>query len=540
MRILFHAINGSGLGHLMRMTTIAGTVRELDGEAHQLLVTNSTHLEPARALGLPVLALPEHEGSPYTGIDRRTHLLPRSTVTAMLRHAITDYDPQTVVLDTHFPASVVTAAAEDGRMLLLVLRRTRTDYLRQLLDGGLLARFDRVVIPHERDDFTAGQPEPLVRRLEAHPGLSFAGPVVRPADPVRGQAVRDRLGVAEDAELAVITCGSGGYRETAARFLTEASRALRLLGRPLHVLAVGGPHGTRPELPPDVHYLPAEPELPSLLTQAEVVIGHAGYNTVHEVAQAGTRAVFVGMPRWQEDQAATTEPFVRQGWASCVPLGAGPERIAGLLGELLDQPRPAPREFAGRWRAAATVLDTGQPAGRFVLGARLPAPASWTRLASAAELDRLPDDRPVTVLIGHAEYASLHNRSAVRVLLDLGAGTPAELGHRAVAALDRDEAGRAKLLLVATVTEDPAALVELAASLGVRGLVLRLPPALATSRPAWVAATLELGRRGFPRLLLDITDAAAPVLAVDDLLSATQRQLGQAGEQAAEPVGRGG
>lgn len=344
MRILYHAINGSGLGHLMRVSTIADAVRQLDGEVHQLVVTNAAHTDPVRSLGLPVLTLPDHEGSPYTGIDRRLHVVPRSTVEAILQDVITRYDAGTVVFDTHFPAQVAMAAAADGRALVLVLRRTRTDYLHHLLQDGGLRRFDRVLIPHEREAFGRSLPDGQVAVLEAHPGLSYTGPIVRRAEPTSGPAVRAHLGISGDAALVLITCGSGGYFD-ADRLLGDAVLATSLLPPPLQVVVVGGPYGHRPELPPGWVYRPAEPQLPTLFAAADLVIGHAGYNTVHEVAQAGARAVFVAMPRWNEDQAVNVAPLVDRGGAVCVPLGTSAPRIAELARTLLHRPRPEPVVF---------------------------------------------------------------------------------------------------------------------------------------------------------------------------------------------------
>ena len=41
MRILYHAINGAGLGHLMRLSAIATAVRAQAPHVHQLIATNA-------------------------------------------------------------------------------------------------------------------------------------------------------------------------------------------------------------------------------------------------------------------------------------------------------------------------------------------------------------------------------------------------------------------------------------------------------------------------------------------------------------------
>jgi hypothetical protein len=547
MRILYHAINGSGLGHLMRASTIADAVRRFDGEIHQLIVTNSAHTEPVRILGLPVLALPEHEGSPYTGIDRRLHVLPRATLEAVLRDVIADYDAGTVVFDTHFPAGVVQVAAADGRALVLVLRRTRAKYLEHLLERGMLRLFERIVIPHEPEHFRTLLPPGLVTGLENHPGLSYAGPIVRPADPASGTALKARLGISDDARLVVITCGAGGYRDSQ-RLLRDAVLATQLMPRRLQVVVIGGPYGIRPELPLGCLFLPAEPELPTLLASADLVIGHAGYNTVHEVAQAGAPAVFVAMPRWNEDQAANVASFVREGRAACVPLGTPPERIAELGCVMLDRPRPKPVDFPGRRRAAEIVASTRRPAIRQVVGDHLAAPEWWARVPMPVEDGTVDLDRRLgqtvesrsqyrNVLIGFAEFVRhrLGDRSdvATRWFVDIGEASPGELVRRAVAAVAGPT--QADVVLVATVAENPTELVDAAAGLAVRGLVLRIAPEFLSAPEPWVAGTLEYGRRTCPRLVLDITSTTRPLLAIDDDWSAAA-QLRDSADQS-EPTG---
>src|SRR4051794_25027970 len=99
-----------------------------------------------------------------------------------------------------------------------------------------------------------------------------------------------QLAIEQGPPLVVVTWGSGGYRDFAALMTTRVLAACLLLPKRVQVIVVAGPYGNLSATLPNCLFIPSEPRLPTLFALADLVVGHAGYNTVHEVAQAGTPA----------------------------------------------------------------------------------------------------------------------------------------------------------------------------------------------------------------------------------------------------------
>src|SRR5271167_1778582 len=103
MRILYHAINGFGLGHLMRLSAIAVAVREKAPDVHQFIATSANYPTHLKRLNMPVMILPEDDAGPLLGPDRRSGSVSSSFAVRLLNGAIEEYDPRLVVFDTHAP-----------------------------------------------------------------------------------------------------------------------------------------------------------------------------------------------------------------------------------------------------------------------------------------------------------------------------------------------------------------------------------------------------------------------------------------------------
>ncbi len=293
MKILYHAINGTGLGHAVRLTAIATELASLEPDAHQLIVTNAQVSEPFRRSGLPYLILPAIRGGPGGRIDRRCATIPSRTGIRLLYHTITEYQPDAVVFDTHYSVRLVTRLREiAGLRLVLVLRSCRASYLQEQLNGGGLALFDRLLVPHDRDELERDLSGPLVQALAALPALSFLGPIVR------RRSGADRRAAAGDEIL--VTCGAGGYRDSARRFLQRATAAALAVAErypETTVTVVSGPYCGPLSLPSGCRQHSWLADLDERIHGARLVISHAGYNTVNEILSSSAAALLVPLPR---------------------------------------------------------------------------------------------------------------------------------------------------------------------------------------------------------------------------------------------------
>ena len=342
LRIAFHAINGIGLGHLVRTMSIAAELPALVPGVQMLVLTNARDPSLLVAAGLDFVQLPPRLDEPHAD-PRRVHTaLPGPLEDAALVAALAAFAPDLVVFDTHAPMRVVRRIAALGARSVLVLRELRPEALRAFVASGAARAFDRIVVPHDPDEVD-------LAALDELP-VTVSGPVVRAmpraADAVTPRAsgaVSTTAAVASGGPLVVAIAGGGGQPVDARRYLRAVADA-HLLARAripaLETVLVTGPYGEAPaalEGFAGLTVIGSVPDLPALLARAALVISQAGYNAVAEIRALEKPVILVPGYRKAEDQRTRALRLVR----------AGAAVIA----------RPAARELADR--IEALVLAPG-------------------------------------------------------------------------------------------------------------------------------------------------------------------------------------
>jgi len=323
MRIAFHAINGVGLGHLVRAVSIATSIRELVPDARLLVLTNARDASLVGDAGLDFVQLPPRLNEPHVDPARARTALPEPVEEAALVAVLETFRPDLVVFDTHAPIRVVHRVTARGARSVLVLRELRPEALRSFAAGSAPLAFDRIVVPHEPGDMDLA---PLV-------GLPIAlvGPVVR-------AIAREEPRPASDP-LVVATAGGGGQPVDAQRYVRAVADA-HVLARArfprLETILVTGPYGEVPANVAGYAGLTVErstPDLGALLARATLVVSQAGYNAIAEIRALEKPAVLVPAYRKAEDQRARALRLVRAGAAVLAKPEARAiaDRVEGLL-----------------------------------------------------------------------------------------------------------------------------------------------------------------------------------------------------------------
>jgi radical SAM protein with 4Fe4S-binding SPASM domain len=304
VKVAFHAINGVGLGHLVRVTALAEEVRALVPAAEILVLTNAADTTLLRRAGLDFVKLPPRLAEPHADPDRVRRALPEPYEHAALSAALDVFRPDLLVFDTHAPLALARHAASIGARTALVLRELRPEALASFLASSAPAAFDRIVVPHEPGevDLSATRHLPIVT----------TGPVVRRLD-ARARPSK--------SPFVVIMAGGGGQPVDARRFLRAAADA-HMLARArvpaLRTLLVTGPYGAAPahlEGALGLEVVGLSADLPAHLGRATVVVSQAGYNAVAEIRALQKPAVLVPGARKSEDQAARAQRLVKIGAA---------------------------------------------------------------------------------------------------------------------------------------------------------------------------------------------------------------------------------
>ncbi|MCL2447648.1 MAG: hypothetical protein FWD17_01740, partial [Polyangiaceae bacterium] len=366
MRIAFHAINGVGLGHVVRMTAIAEEVRRLDPDGQILILTNAADTTMIERAGFDFVGFPARLGEPHADPRRVRRALPGPLEHAAQGAALRVFRPDAVVFDTHAPIPLARYAAEIGARTVLIQREIRPEALEAFLASEAVSAFDRIVVPHE--------PGEVDLRGAGHLPVVVTGPVVRDLAAKAPRKAR--------WPRVVVMAGGGGQPVDARRFLRAAADA-HILARTripgLSTILVGGPYADLEGLKgvAGLEVTGSCAYLPALLAHAELVVSQAGYNSVAEIRALAKPAVLVPGHRKAEDQRVRAKRLAAAGAAVIARPDARSiaDRIEALLlspgdrAAMADAHRSHPIVRGNRAAAEAVVrlLRPGHEAKRVVL-----------------------------------------------------------------------------------------------------------------------------------------------------------------------------
>ena len=342
--MLLYAVNGVGLGHVVRLSVIADALRAITPGVSVSYVSNSK--AAPSFFTCPGLLVPDNPKQDHLWRVER-HL--RGFLQAVLR-----FKPDIIVCDTHWPRPLIGQLRSRGIRTAIIMRSLRADLFLRELDRAK-QDFDAIIVPHHPSElsYLLQGYEGAEHDLE-HPLVAVVGPIAR-------------IGPARPNESEIIfTLGGGGDCAgtscSAEDLMTAFSGACKLLmRRGKRCTLAAGPFlktALMQMWPGDVR---RSPDLVSALTERSVVITRPGYNTCWETVAAGCHLVLVGSQRVVEDTHARAAFLTKQGLAVRVPQDAASVAKAVLQAKRF---REIPREWrlqvnAGLRTLCAEILGRG-------------------------------------------------------------------------------------------------------------------------------------------------------------------------------------
>jgi len=298
-RILFHAINHIGLGHLNRSIAVAQWLKAgiSDVQVLFLIEGGEDFIEPT---GFPWIIVPG-QASESEHCEQIT------------RTVLNVFRPNLMIHDTLIREAINRPARDEGIRQVLIGRIG--DVLRDQLRYNLsmMLGVDLLLIPHGREEVL-----PLDQALIAqYAGKTvYTGPLVRRKDQVSSDDLWQKLGLSKKHKVILATFGRGGY-DLARDILTNllAARAPILDRYPqAKLIVISGPHfsDALPEVDEFVCYASRfEPSLTDYFNIASVVVCMAGYNTINEVAASGLPTISIPAVE-AEDQVGRVEAYAQR------------------------------------------------------------------------------------------------------------------------------------------------------------------------------------------------------------------------------------
>ena len=390
LRIVSYAINGRGMGHLVRQLAILRWVRRLTGvlgiKTECWVITSSEADTLARREGICAFKMPSKAMMRDAGLDPSRFL---SVSRAWTLNLISGLSPSVLLVDT-FPGGSfgeLIAALEMVPHRVLVARKVRDEIAANAAYDSLLPLYETVIAPDDRETgpIMIREREELLDRVSA----------------------RKALGVDGKTPVVYLTLGGGGD-VACANVLPQTTRAL--VARGWHVVVGAGPLYEGDEVRgPSItwmsRYVPME-----LFAAMDVAVSAGGYNSFHELMYTGVPAVFTPQPRISDDQERRTE-LARAAGAGLVATTI--EEIPDLVAELLANDSAADNARAlvpmnGAKNAALAALSSVVPAEDLAMASKVLVPSLWTS----------------------ARRQDVDVRYVLEVVRLLAGGTPSELAHR--------------------------------------------------------------------------------------------------------------
>lgn len=301
MKLLIHAINGIGLGHVIRTSRIAGAFKDLQPECDIIYVTNTKYNDYLKK-----------RYKTYTlSRDTRGVIEGRYTYQEYLNYntrsiiKIIAYErPDIVLFDSELNKDLLEFCKLNSIKAVYVLRITTLERFNSIKEN--LPLFDSVIVPHDKSEFQSDQKEYL-SKINAQ----FTGPIVD---------TNDYSGIERQANI-LITLGSGALipdNQPLYRAVDNFLEALRcnnsmIDNKPFSVKIVTGPFYEGNCNLNDFTAIKSVETLMDLMLNSSIVISGAGYNTINEIIYTKTPAVVIPLLRKWDNQFQRAEKLAQHG-----------------------------------------------------------------------------------------------------------------------------------------------------------------------------------------------------------------------------------
>jgi len=426
LSFLSYAVNGAGLGHVVRQVALQKWLRRLCRASgikseHWFLTTSEADGLVFRE-GFAAFKLPSKSVVEGAGIDKLAYL---ALAKQWVWHSVGLLRPDVLLVDTFAEGSFheLPAVLDLVRTRVLVQRPVKEEFARRPGHAALLRAYDRVIVPEHEDD------EPGLRALLDIDGdrLAFVGPMVRvDRRAVFGRAeARRRLGVPEGARCVLVTGGGGGDDGVGGLFdVVEAALADDPAA---HIVYGAGPlHRGAPRHGPRRTWFSGH-DLAEHAAAFDVAVTAAGFNTIHELLLLGVPVLCVPQDKIADDQLARARRYAERGALVIGDLAGVAPALRSLL---VDDARRAgiaaaavavmPENHARD--AALAVLQTVWPPSLVAAAARL------VTADVVARVDDLGDDLGdvfdlALALAGHDDRAGLLGRDVDAALATVATTT---------------------------------------------------------------------------------------------------------------------
>lgn len=342
MRLIFYASNGFGLGHIMRIMSVARQLRRRVADAEIIVMTNSEASNLGWIEGFTVIKLMSRHSAPRGRPDPDRMLeVNRHIVNATLR----SFEPDAIIVDSYPRGAMreLTPMLGMPDLRKIFIYREKNEEIRhnEMLLRILHKYYHHVLVPHRQDEFTMPIP--------AHLQVVFADAVmIRGRDEaLERREARDRLGLPQDRFIVYVGFGGGGdqnYVKFREWVMAETVRY------PDWLFAVARPPLFRgPTLKDTASNLVEFTYFPlaECWNAFDGAVSALGFNTTVELLHHGVPSLFIELAMPDDDQGGRANR-IEQAGAGLAMRPFETEKLVAGLAALADPKRRASMAAAAR------------------------------------------------------------------------------------------------------------------------------------------------------------------------------------------------
>lgn len=348
MRVVCYAINGSGIGHLQRLTAIARWLRRFAAESATPLeiffLTSSEASQLLFAENFASFKLPSRQVLANAGIDTEKFIPLAKQWTAQTLKILA---PDLLLVDT-FPAGYYDELLENlplCRQTAVIHRPLKFDNLDKTAFYEALSQYETIIVPEDKNTADIEIPSELESRIKI-----FGAIMSREKEELTGrEIVRRRLNIPTGDLVIYLSAGGGGDAQTEQRII-YFYETLAELPKVKLVIGAGALYRGRRIYAPNIVWLANENAF-EMMRGFDMAISAAGYNTFHELLFAGIPTIFIPQEKWADDQFRRALRAV--------------QAEAAMMFETLPKPQVL-RDFVENRREEKSRFPISQNAQKFV------------------------------------------------------------------------------------------------------------------------------------------------------------------------------
>jgi len=315
-RVMFHCVNGTGLGHITRAINISKIILK-NKIASEILIESDGKYTPKnlpRKVNFLTLKYTNHQmyKNPKLRIKQEQ----------IVKKIITDFKPDIFVVDNETPIFIKNNKLPNVRKIF-VLRSVEEEFLSNNLN--LLKRsYDKIIIPHTKKEFNFLYSRKTIKKLEQDKFI-FVGPIIRQEKTKNVKKKYDFIATIGGGGLHHNPKKPGTFFKTSEENLKIICETFRKLKRENAKLRLGVLCGQnfpvksfkelKKKFGEEINIIYASESPLNIYKKTKVLISQLGYNTTFEAIKYKIPSIFFMKKSIPESQ------FLRGKWVEKNNLG---------------------------------------------------------------------------------------------------------------------------------------------------------------------------------------------------------------------------